>query len=278
MRGPRHQRLTTATAIVLLVAAGLACSWLRPKKSLTWQLVLQVEAAGPDRDAAVTQAAAVIERRLDALGVSHSAVTPEGDRIRIRLPDVPDRGRLTKIITAGGRLELVAVTSPPSPMPVQTYKSKEEATASLGGTVPGNRRVLPYPERSDDPGVTQNAPTSQMSNRWVVVESPAIVDGSDLRNASAVYVTSPEDYQINFSLKPAGAERFGAWTNANTNKYLGVVLNDEVRSIAYIKGQIFDQGQITGNFTKQSAEDIAQVLNSGALPVPVKIVEEGPIY
>ena len=54
-------------------------------------------------------------------------------------------------------------------------------------------------------------------------------------------------------------------------------MNDEVKSIAYIKGQIFDQGQITGNFTKQSAEDIAQVLNSGALPVPVKIVEEGPI-
>jgi preprotein translocase subunit SecD len=76
-------------------------------------------------------------------------------------------------------------------------------------------------------------------------------------------------------LKPAAAEKFGAWTGAHINKYLGVVLNGEVRSIAYIKSQISDHGEISGRFTKQAAEDMALILRSGALTAPVKIVEEG---
>jgi preprotein translocase subunit SecD len=55
------------------------------------------------------------------------------------------------------------------------------------------------------------------------------------------------------------------------------VLNGEVKTIAYIRTQILDQGEITGRFTKQSAEDLALVLRSGALPAPVKIVEETAI-
>jgi preprotein translocase subunit SecD len=47
---------------------------------------------------------------------------------------------------------------------------------------------------------------------------------------------------------------------------MGVVLNDEVKSIAYIKSQISDQGEISGRFTKQSADDLALTLRSGALP------------
>ena len=83
-----------------------------------------------------------------------------------------------------------------------------------------------------------------------------------------------KNYTISFSLKPDGAAKFGAWTGANINEYLGVVLNDEVKSIAFIKSQIDDQGEISGRFTKQSAEDLALVLRAGALPVPVRFVEE----
>jgi hypothetical protein len=50
---------------------------------------------------------------------------------------------------------------------------------------------------------------------------------------------------------------------------------NEVKSIAYIKSQITDTGQITGRFTKESAEDLSLMLSSGPLPAPVKIVEEG---
>jgi preprotein translocase subunit SecD len=179
---------------------------------------------------------------------------------------------LKRVITAGGKLELTHVIGPPNPTPVQTYLTKEEAVASLksGGAVPTNRRVLAYSDRSE-PGSETQKPA-----KWVVVESPAIVVGKDLRTATAVRGRdgTGDDYEIAFTLKAGGAEKFGAWTGANTNEYLGVVLNDEVKSIAFIRGQIFDQGEITGRFTKQSAEDLALVLKSGSLPYPVRVVSE----
>ena len=159
---------------------------------------------------------------------------------------------------------------------MQTYDTREEAVASLGGTVPANRRVLPYAERSESTTGEQSSEQAGNPRRWVVVEAPAIVDGSELRDAAAVQVSTADDddYQISFSLRPEGAEKFGDWTGAHINDYLGVVLNGEVKSIAYIKSQITDQGEISGRFTKQSAEDLALILRSGALPAPVKIIED----
>src|SRR4029078_5237152 len=112
--------------------------------------------------------------------------------------------------------------------------------------------------------------------QWVVVELPAIIDGSELRNAAAVPSQGgrSDEYEINFSLKKTGAEKFGAWTGAHVNEYMGVVLHGEVKSIAYIRSQIFDSGQINGRFTKQSSEDLALTLRSGALPAPIEYLEE----
>jgi preprotein translocase subunit SecD len=134
--------------------------------------------------------------------------------------------------------------------------------------------VFPYSERNEP--TTAGEPTdTQKEKKWVVVEWPAIVEGSELRNAAATQSRGgADDYQISFSFKPAGAEKFGAWTGANINQYMGVLLNDEVKSIAYIKSQIFDQGEITGRFTKQSAEDLALTLRSGALPAKIEYQEE----
>ena len=131
---------------------------------------------------------------------------------------------------------------------------------------PSGRRVLPYSDRDNSSGSTPK--------KWVVVESPAIVDGADLRDAAAVKQSSGADYDITFALNAAGADKFGSWTAANIDHYLGVVLNDEVKSIAFIKSQIVDRGVITGRFTKEAAEDLALVLRAGALPAPVRFVEE----
>ncbi len=75
-------------------------------------------------------------------------------------------------------------------------------------------------------------------------------------------------------MKPAGAQKFGEWTGANLHEWMGVVLDDQVKSIASINGQIFDSGQITGRFSKQSADDLALTLRSGALPAPIEYSEE----
>jgi protein-export membrane protein SecD len=270
--------LLGAGALLLLLGAGVvvvAFFTLLPKKPLVQHLVLQVAPDTPDRATAVTQSISVIKSRLDALGVPNFEVKPDGDpatgRIRVDLSELTDPERVKSVISNWGKLELVHVISPPSPSVVQTYDTAEEAFASApnDASSPAQRRVIPYAERSEPDDA---APRSK---RWVVIESPAIVSGSDLRQATAARSSGGGmEYEIRFSLKKDGATRFGAWTGANINQYLGVVLNDEVKSIAFIKSQIFDQGVISGRFTKQSAEDLALVLNSGALPARLLFVEE----
>src|ERR1044072_650043 len=194
------------------------------------------------------------------------------------MPGVQDPERVKNLLKGESRLELVHVVSPPSPAPSQTYPTEQEAIASLGsgGTIPANRRVLPYSERMEPTAEANADPNQQKPKKWVVVEAPAIVDGSELRNATAIPTRAggTEDYEINFSLKKNGADKFGQWTGSHINEYMGVVLENEVKSIAYIKSQIFDSGQIEGRFTKQSAEDLALTLRSGTLPAPIEYLEE----
>lgn len=271
-----RSRLNSTFGMALLVLSALGCSILRPKRQLTWQMLLEVDEAVTDREAAVREDIRVIESRLGALGLPNFEVQPQGNgRIVLRLPEVPDRDRFKRVITYWGKLELVHVLGSSSPAPPRIYATREEAIAALnaGGIMPGNRRVLPYGERADIASTVIDTPKL---TGWVVVESPPIIDGSDLRTATAVASRAGTgDYDITFSLKKAGAEKFGEWTGKNVNEYLGVVLNDEVKSIAFIRSQIYDQGQITGHFSKESAEDLALALRSGALPARLKIVAEG---
>jgi preprotein translocase subunit SecD len=246
--------------------------------TMTWSLTAAAQRTLADD--ATNQALKIIESRINTLGVAEPTLQTHGaqnsHQVLLQMPGVQDPEHVKQLLRSESRLELVHVVSPPNPSPSQTYATKEEAIASLnsGGTIPANRRVLPYIERMElTSGQDQN---QQKPTKWVVVESPAIIDGSELRNASAIQSRGggAEDYEIQFSLKKAGADKFGAWTGANINEYMGVVLNDEVKSIAFIKSQIFDQGEITGCFTKQSADDLALTLRSGALPAPIEYLEE----
>ena len=233
-------------------------------------------------DSATDQAMKIIDSRINSIGVAEPTLQRRGGQnsheILLQMPGIQDPEHVKSLLVGESHLELVHVISPPSPNPAQTYFSKEEALASLnsGGNIPANRRVLPYAERADlsstDANANANTPKPQ---KWAVVESPAIIDGIDLRTAQAIPERAGGDkYQITFSLKKNGADKFGAWTGANINEYMGVVLNNEVKSIAFIKSQIFDQGEITGNFTKEQGEDLALTLRSGALPAPIEYQEE----
>ncbi|HKR60798.1 MAG TPA: protein translocase subunit SecD [Pyrinomonadaceae bacterium] len=244
--------------------------------TITWTLTAAAQRALAEQ--ATEQAHKIILSRLEGVGVAEPLVARHGaqgaHQILVQMPGIQDPERVKQLLKADSNLLMVHVMGPPSPSPVQTYNSQQEAEQSLGGTVPANRRVFPYAERNEPTTAGQAAETPK-DKKWVVVEWPAIVEGSELRNAAATQARGgAEDYQIAFSFKPTGAEKFGAWTGANINQYMGVLLNDEVKSIAYIKSQIFDQGEITGRFTKQSAEDLALTLRSGALPAKIEYQEE----
>ena len=257
----------------------LGWSYSPSGNKLTWSLTATAQRTLSDE--AMKQALQTIESRINALCFAEPTLQTHGSQnshqILLQMPGVTDPERVKKLLATESRLELVHIVSPPSPSPSQTYATKEEAIASLSsaGAIPSNRRVLEYSERMDLSTETKD-PNQPKAVKWVVVESPAIIDGSELRNAAGVPSRGggTDDYEINFSLKKAGADKFGAWTGSHINEYMGVVLNDQVKSIAFIKSQIFDSGEISGRFTKESSEDLALTLRSGALPARIEYLEE----
>ncbi len=243
--------------------------------TITWSLPAQTQEVLKRQ--AVDQALKIIESRINAFGVKEPTLQKHGaessGQILLQMPGVDDPERVKNLIGAESNLALMKIVSPPNPSPVTTYPTEDAAKQSLGGTIPPNRRILPYSERDEPTNATATDPNKQ--TKYVVVEYPAIVDGSELREANAISRTgSDRDFEIGFSLKPAGAAKFGDWTGKNIGNYMAVALNNEVKSAAYIKGQIFDQGQISGRFTKASAEDLALTLKSGALPAKIEYQEE----
>jgi preprotein translocase subunit SecD len=244
---------------------------------ITWSLPVQFQETAKRQ--AVDQAMKIVESRINAYGVKEPTLARHGaessGQILLQMPGVDDPERIKALIGAESNLTLMKVVSPANPAPLQTYPTEEAAKQSLGGTLPPNRRIYPYSDRDEPTAGPTGTPDPNKPKQFVVVEYPAIVDGSELREANAISRTgSDRDFEIGFSLKPGGAAKFGDWTGKNINNYMAVVLNDEVKSAAFIKSQIFDSGQISGRFTKASAEDLALTLKSGALPAKIEYQEE----
>ncbi len=240
--------------------------------NIIWNLPLQAQSRLKEQ--ATDQALKIIESRINAFGVKEPTLQRQGKadsgQILLQMPGVENPERVKKLVGETSQLELMKIVSPPSPAPVQTYPTEDAAKQATAGAP--NRRVLVYADR-DESAVNQPNPQDK-PKQFVVVETPAVVDGSELRDAAALQGRGGGDYQISFSFKPSGAQKFGEWTGQNIGNYMAVVLNNEVKSAAYIKSQIFDSGEISGRFSKQTADDLALTLKSGALPAEIEYQEE----
>ena len=266
-------RLLTPLVVVVLVASAAACKMagraFGPRDEGGLYLIIAVKAEGAQLEPAVAQTLEVMQKRCDEMNIYCKAErvgNDKPDQIKLRISNPKDPDRVKSVVLSQG-LELRAVVSPPSPAPTRTYATQAEAAEAAGA----DKDVLPYLEKIDGPA------GSVGPRKFVVVERAPIVDGRDIRGAEAVPNAGgdKDNYEVTFTLSPEGAERFGQWTGANINNYIAVVLNKEVRSVAFIKSQIFDKGQISGRFTKEQAEDAALVLRSGGLPAPIVALEEG---
>ncbi len=242
--------------------------------SVTWSIPSTIQTVLKNQ--AVDQAMKIIESRIDQFGVSEPTLQRHGSessaQILLQMPGVDDPERVKELLKAEAELFLMKVQGGPSPQSFDRFPTREAAVQSLGGVEPANKKIYPYVDR--DAAVDLPAGETPPME-YVIVDYPAVINGGELRTANAVSRTGNEsDYQINFALKPAGAQKFGDWTGRNINNYMGVVLNNEVKSIAYIKSQIFDSGEISGNILKADADDLALTLRSGALPAKIDYLEE----
>src|SRR5262247_2930337 len=169
---------------------------------------LNSAAANRIRREATDQAKTIIEQRINQFGVTEPTVQlhgrEENHQILLQMPGIDDPERVKKLIQVQSKLEIRAVANSG-----QRFRTREEAESSLAGAT--DKEVLPYSEKRRD-GVPDTG--------FYVVEKIPVVTGDDLRNARGVQSQQGFGFEVAFDLKPAGAEKFGAWTGANVGNYL----------------------------------------------------------
>ena len=234
----------------------------------SFTLTLRPGAVAAIQEQTDTQATETIEQRINALGLTEPTVRPRGgsttNQILVQLPGVSDLAEARAVIQAGGQLEFRLVNDP------QTYPSVAAYMAQHTVLPAGDELVLAC---ADNRAVAANA-----GDTYYVLNRAPIITGRDLRSATeSRNTTNPGTWQVNFTLSPEAARRFGPFTQANIGRNMAVVLDHCVKSDPVINGRIDDSGMIEGNFSQQSAHDLALVLRAGALPASIKYLQESTV-
>src|SRR5579864_4016081 len=231
----------------------------------SYTLALRPSRIASIQEQTMTQSLETIERRINALGLTEPTIQRHGrndNEILVQLPGEGDPARAKAVIQAGGQLELKLVEDP------TTYPSQAAALAAHGGVLPPGTELVPGRSDSRDP----SAATGEV---WYVLSRTAVVTGRDLRSATENRNSNnPGQWQVNFSLSAEGAHRFGPFTEQNVHRQMAIVLEHRVYSAPVINSRIDDSGFIEGNFSQESAHDLAIVLRAGALPASIKYLEE----
>jgi preprotein translocase subunit SecD len=230
-------------------------------------LTLRQSAIARIQEVTMTQSLETIERRINALGLTEPTIQLHGrkdNEILVQLPGEGDPTRAKEVIRAGGQLELRLVEDP-TPFPSETA-----ALAQHGGVLPAGTELVKGRSESRN----QQNPTDTGEN-WYVLSRTPVVTGRDLRSATENRSTQmPNQYQVNFVLSGEAARRFGPFTEQNKGRQMAIVLDHHVYSAPVINSRIDDSGLIEGNFSQETAHDLALVLRAGALPASIKYLEE----
>jgi preprotein translocase subunit SecD len=233
----------------------------------SYTLTLRPSAVAAIQEQTMTQSLETIERRINALGLTEPTIQLHGrkdNEILVQLPGEGDPSRAKSVIQAGGQLELKLVEDP------APYPSQAEALSRHGGVLPSGTELVPG--RSETRNPSGGFDTSES---WYVLSRAAVVTGRDLRSAVETRNSNnPGMWQVNFTLSPEAARRFGPFTEQNKGRQMAILLDHRVYSAPVINGRIDDSGLIEGNFSQESAHDLALVLRAGALPASIKYLEE----
>lgn len=101
---------------------------------------------------------------------------------------------------------------------------------------------------------------------------PALASGDIILNAQS-QADGGGRWVVSFTTTPQGSSTLESITAQHIGKAMAIVLDDQVKSVATIQGVLSTNGQITGNFSAEEASNLALVLKSGSLPVPIKVSE-----
>jgi len=192
------------------------------------------------KKSSLNQALEIVRRRIDEIGTNEPNILKRGsDRILVELPGLDDPER------------------------IKTLLGK---TANL---------TFRFVVQNDEPSFGSEKLFTEDASEELIVSKRIIISGENLLDAIPRMDNQTNETVVSFTLDRVGAKRFGKATTSGVGKRLAIVLDGKVVSAPVIRDAIVSgSGQITGNFTFQSATDLALLLRSGALPAPLNIIEE----
>jgi len=186
------------------------------------------------------QALEIVRRRVDEVGTNEPNILKRGNnRILVELPGLDDPMRIKSLLGKTANL---------------TFRFVTQNSNDTFGT-----EMLQFEDGSNE----------------AMVSKRIILNGENLLDAQPQMNNQTNETVVSFTLDRVGAKRFGKATSNGIGKQLAIVLDGKIVSAPVIRDTIASgNGQISGNFTFQSATDLALLLRSGALPAPLNIIEE----
>ena len=190
---------------------------------------------------ALEQSLEIVRNRIDELGTKEPTIIAQGsDRILVELPGLKDPAYIKSLLGKTAKLTFRFLA----------INEKEQFGVDIL-------------KSNTDP------------SRTYKVEKKIIISGENLIDAQPGFDQINNSSVVNFKLDTFGAKKFGFITKKNIGRNLAIVIDNEVVSAPVIRDAITTgNGQISGNFTVQEANDLSILLRSGALPAPIKIIEE----
>ena len=181
----------------------------------------------------------IVRRRVDEVGTNEPTIIRRGiERIVIELPGLDDPNRIKNLLGKTANL---------------TFRLVSETEDSFGS------ELLFFDDNEEQMNISKRV----------------ILSGDNLTNAQPQLDSQINQAVVSFTLDRAGSKKFGRATSGNVGKRLAIILDNKIISAPVIREAILSgNGQITGDFTFQSATDLALLLRSGALPAPLNIIEE----
>ena len=193
----------------------------------------------------VDQSIEIVRRRIDELGTKEPLIQSQGvDRIVVQLPGLQNPEYVKTLLGKTAKMAFHLVDS------------RSNAADARRGKLPANTRLI-----------------QSVDGETLVISRKPLVGGENLTDAQASFQEGQP--VVSFKFNSLGGKKFGEATKNNIGERLAIVLDNEVISAPVIQSAILGgNGIISGNFTIKSANDLALLLRSGALPAPLEVLEE----
>src|SRR3989339_131507 len=233
-------------------------------------LLLELDASklepGMDASDALDRAREIIRNRVDQYGVAEPLIARQGERwIVVQLPGIKDPQRAKELIGKTALLEFRLVDTGTS-LNTIIEKAQEKGVA--------------MDEIANHPDIAKLIPDCYQlfagkEDRYYLLKSAPELTGASLVNAKVELGGQYGYPHVSIEFNKDGAKVFARVTGENVDRNLAIVLDGVVQSAPVIRSRIPDgKAIIEGNFPMEEAKLLATVLRAGALPAPVRIIEE----